>query len=58
MLNLKSMCRILAFLDEKIDTIYKDNVMYISYPEGEVTTPKTEDVEIWHSGIDSTIDSA
>lgn len=47
----------LAFLDvEKIDTIYKDNVMYISYPRENYYT-KTEDAEIWHSGIDSTIDS-
>lgn len=47
----------LAFLDvEKIDTIYKDNVMYISYPRESYYT-KTEDAEIWHSGIDSTIDS-
>lgn len=47
----------LAYLDvEKIDTIYKDNVMYISYPRESYYT-KTEDAEIWHSGIDCTIDS-
>ncbi len=47
----------LSFLDvEKIDTVYKDNVMYLTYPRESFYT-KTEDAEIWHSGIDSTIDS-
>lgn len=47
----------LAFLDvEKVDTIYKDNVMYLTYPRENYYT-KAKDVEIWHSGIDSTIDS-
>ena len=47
----------LAFLDvEKVDTIYKDNVMYLTYPRENYYT-KANDVEIWHSGIDSTIDS-
>ena len=47
----------LAFLDvEKVDTIYKDNVMYLTYPRESYYT-KAKDVEIWHSGIDSTIDS-
>lgn len=47
----------LAFLDvEKVDTIYKDNVMYLSYPRESYYT-KAKDVEIWYSGIDSTIDS-
>ena len=47
----------LAILDvEKMDTIYKDNVMYITYPRENYYT-KANDVEIWHSGIDSTIDS-
>ena len=47
----------LAILDvEKMDTIYKDNVMYITYPRENYYT-KAKDVEIWHSGIDSTIDS-
>ena len=47
----------LAFLDvEKVDTIYKDNVMYLTYPSEHFYT-ETEDVQIWHSGIDSKIDS-
>lgn len=47
----------LAFLDvEKVDTVYKDNVMYLTYPRENYYT-RTEDAEIWHSGIDSTIDS-
>lgn len=47
----------LAFLDvEKVDTIYKDNVMYLTYPREHFYT-ETEDVQIWHSGIDSKIDS-
>lgn len=47
----------LAFLDvEKVDTIYKDNMMYLSYPRESYYT-KAKDVEIWYSGIDSTIDS-
>lgn len=47
----------LAFLDvEKVDTIYKDNVMYLTYPRESYYT-KAKDVEIWYSGIDSTIDS-
>lgn len=47
----------LAFLDvEMVDTVYKDNVMYLTYPRESYYT-KTEDAEIWHSGIDSTIDS-
>ena len=47
----------MAFLDaEKVDTIYKDNVMYFTYPRESYYT-RAKDVEIWHSGIDSTIDS-
>lgn len=47
----------LAFLDvEKVDTIYKNNVMYLTYPRESYYT-KAKDIEIWHSGIDSTIDS-
>lgn len=47
----------LAFLDvEKVDTIYKNNIMYLTYPRESYYT-KAKDVEIWHSGIDSTIDS-
>lgn len=47
----------LTFLDvEKVDTIYKDNVMYVTYPR-ENYYANVKDVEIWYSGIDSTIDS-
>lgn len=47
----------LSFLEiEKVDTIYKDNVMYLTYPRGSFYT-KMGDAEIWHSGIDCTIDS-
>lgn len=47
----------LTFLDiEKVDTIYKDKVMYLTYPRESYYT-KAKDVEIWYSGIDSTIDS-
>lgn len=47
----------LSFLEiEKIDTVYKDNVMYLTYPRESYYT-KAKDVEIWYSGIDSTIDS-
>ena len=47
----------LSFLEiEKIDTVYKDNVMYLTYPRESFYT-KIADAEIWHSGIDSKIDS-
>jgi hypothetical protein len=47
----------LAFLNvEKIDTVYKDKVMYMTYPRENYYT-SVKDVEIWYSGIDSTIDS-
>lgn len=47
----------LTFLNvEKIDTVYKDNVMYMTYPRENYYT-SVKDVEIWYSGIDSTIDS-
>lgn len=36
--------------------IYRDNVQYVTMPR-EYFYTKTNDVEIWHSGIDSTIDS-
>ena len=41
---------------EKIDTVYKDKVMYMTYPRENYYT-SVKDVEIWYSGIDSTIDS-
>lgn len=47
----------LALLDiSKIDTVYKDNIIYLTYPRESYYT-RANDVEIWHSGIDSTIDS-
>lgn len=36
--------------------IYRDSVRYVTLPRDYFYT-KTKDVEIWHSGIDSTIDS-
>lgn len=39
-----------------LDTIYCDNVQYVTYPR-EYFYTKTRDVEIWHSGISSRIDS-
>lgn len=46
-----------VFFDiERLDTVYRDNVQYIVYPREHFYT-ETEDVQIWHSGIDSKIDS-
>lgn len=39
-----------------LDTIYRDNIQYVTLPRQFFHT-KTQDAEIWHSGIDSTIDS-
>ena len=36
--------------------VYRDSVRYVSLPRQYYYT-RTEDAEIWHSGIDSTIDS-
>lgn len=36
--------------------VYKDSIRYVMLPR-EYRFTKTEDAEIWHSGIDSTIDS-
>lgn len=41
---------------EKTDTIVKENKVYIAM-EREWRYTETDDVQIWHSGIDSTIDS-
>ena len=41
---------------EKIDTVYIDEKVYVHLPRQYYYT-ETEDVKIWHSGIDSTIDS-
>ena len=40
----------------KVDTVYRDSIRYISLPR-EYYHTKAKNVEIWHSGIDSTIDS-
>lgn len=46
-----------VFFDiERLDTIYRDNVQYVVYPREQFYT-ETEDAQIWHSGIDSKIDS-
>lgn len=39
-----------------LDTIYRDNIQYVTLPRQFYFT-ETEDAQIWHSGIDSTIDS-
>ena len=39
-----------------LDTIYRDSIRYVTLPRQYFFT-STDDVEIWHSGIDSTIDS-
>lgn len=41
---------------EKIDTVYRDKKVYIAM-EREYRFTETDEVQIWHSGIDSTIDS-
>lgn len=41
---------------DSVTTIYRDSVRYVTLPRQYFFT-KTDDVEIWHSGIDSTIDS-
>lgn len=47
----------LVYLEtSSLDTIYRDSVRYVTYPR-EYFYTKVEDAEIWHSGIDSRIDS-
>ena len=47
----------LVYLEtSSLDTIYRDSVRYVTLPR-EYFFTKTEDAEIWHSGIDSRIDS-
>ena len=41
---------------EKTDTIYKEEKVFVQMPRQYYFT-ETDDVRIWHSGIDSTIDS-
>lgn len=42
--------------EDSVSVIYVDSVRYVSLPR-EYRYTKTEDAEIWHSGIDSRIDS-
>ena len=41
---------------DSVSIIYRDSIRYITLPRQNYYT-KTEEVQIWHSGIDSTIDS-
>ena len=41
---------------ERLDTVYRDNIQYVKMPR-EYYYTRVKDAEIWHSGIDSTIDS-
>lgn len=41
---------------DSVTTIYRDSVRYVTLPRQFYFT-ETEDAQIWHSGIDSTIDS-
>lgn len=41
---------------DSVTTIYRDNTQYVTLPRQFFYT-ETEDAQIWHSGIDSTIDS-
>ena len=46
-----------VFIDVALlDTVYRDSIRYVVYPRQYYYT-KVKDAEIWHSGIDSTIDS-
>lgn len=47
----------MVFIREDSTTIiYRDSIRYVTYPRQYFYT-KVKDAEIWHSGIDSTIDS-
>ena len=47
----------LVYIPEyQLDTIYQDSIRYVTLPRQYYFT-KTEDAEIWHSGVDSRIDS-
>lgn len=53
----KVSARELVFIEESsLDTIYRDSVRYVTLPRENYYT-KVDDAEIWHSGIDSRIDS-
>lgn len=41
---------------DSVTIIYRDSVRYVTLPRQNYYT-KTEEAEIWHSGVDSTIDS-
>lgn len=41
---------------ERLDTVYRDNIQYVKMPR-EYYYTRVKDAEVWHSGIDSTIDS-
>ena len=41
---------------DSVTIIYRDSVRYVTFPRQNYYT-KTEEAEIWHSGVDSTIDS-
>ena len=41
---------------DSVTIIYRDSVRYVTMPRQNYFT-KTEEVQIWHSGVDSTIDS-
>lgn len=41
---------------DSVTIIYRDSVRYVTLPRQNYFT-KTEEVQIWHSGVDSTIDS-
>lgn len=46
-----------VFIDVALlDTVYRDSIRYVVYPRQYYYT-KVKDAEIWHSGVDSTIDS-
>lgn len=49
--------REMVFIEEaSLDTIYRDSVRYVTLPR-EYYYTKVRDAEIWHSGVDSRIDS-
>lgn len=41
---------------ERLDTVYRDNIQYVKMPR-EYYYTRVKDAEVWHSGVDSTIDS-
>ena len=53
----KISAREMIFIEESsLDTIYRDSVRYVTLPR-ELFYTKVDDAEIWHSGVDSRIDS-